>query len=313
MKLTTKQIEVFLGEHFASDITNVEVVGAGAWSTCYGFCKSNEQLVIRTGKYLDDFQTDQRIFAYNSPALPIPEVLEIGEAFGGYYAISTRVYGSFLEQQRSKDWPRVVPSLVTALEAIRLADIANTSGFGGLDDKGNGLRKTWAEHLLAVNDDTPERRTYGWREKLATLPEGEEIFEWGYELLKQVAPVPVPRCLVHCDLINRNVLVNKGKISGVFDWGCVLYGDHLYDLAWFEFWAPWHPELDIGYLKRELEQRWSEVGYTPSHLGSRLLACYLHIGLDHLAYNAYFEHWDTLIATAERMSVLAGKNQSLKS
>jgi hygromycin-B 4-O-kinase len=233
-------------------------------------------------------------------------VFEIGEAFGGYYAISGRVYGSFLEQQSKQDWLRVVPSLVSALEAIRVADVSRTSGFGGWNSEGNGLRKTWAEHLLAVSEDLPERRTYGWKQKLATLPEGEKTFAWGYELLEQLAHISVPRSLVHCDLMNRNVLVNEGKISGVFDWGCALYGDHLYDLAWFEFWAPWHPELDIEYLRRELEQRWFEVGYAPKDLGPRLLACYLHIGLDHLAYNAYFENWDTLMATAKRMKVLAG-------
>jgi hygromycin-B 4-O-kinase len=305
MKLTSKQTAMFLAQHFATDITDLEVVGAGAWSECYGFRKGKQELVIRFGKYVDDFQTDQRAFAYNSPDLPIPEVLEIGEAFGGYYAISTRMYGSFLERQNATDWFTVVPSLVSALEAIRVADISHRSGFGGWDDKGNGLRKTWAEHLLAVSDDLPERRTCGWKEKLPILPEGEKAFEWGYDLLKQVAHVSVPRSLVHCDLMNRNVLVDKGNISGVFDWGCALYGDHLYDLAWFEFWAPWHPELDITYLRKELEQRWANVGYTPNDLGSRLLACYLHIGLDHLAYNAYFENWETLLATAERMKVLA--------
>jgi hygromycin-B 4-O-kinase len=304
MNVTLQQTKVFLSNHFGSNIANVEAVGTGAWSTCYGFRNGKQELVIRFGKYVDDFQTDKWAFAYNTLDLPIPEVLEIGEAFGGYYAISTRVYGSPLEQQNAKDWLQVVPSLVSALEAIRVADISHTSSFGGWDDKGNGLRKTWAEHLLAVSDDLPERRTYGWKEKLAKSSEGEKAFAWGYDLLEQVAHVSVPRGLVHCDLMNRNVLVDKGKISGVFDWGCVLFGDHLHDLAWFEFWAPWHPELDIEYLRRALEQRWSEVDYTPNDLDSRLLACYLHIGLDHLAYNAYLEDWDTLLATVERMRKL---------
>jgi hygromycin-B 4-O-kinase len=307
MGVTLQEAQSFLANHFA-DVSNVEIVGAGAWSKCYGFRKGKQDLVIRFGKYLDDFQTDKQAFAYNSPALPIPEVLEIGEAFGGHYAISTRVYGLPLEQQSTKDWLEVVPSLVSALEALRLADVSHTSGFGGWDAKGNGLRTTWADHLLAVSDDMPERRTYGWREKLATLAEGEKAFVWGYDLLKQLAHVPIPRCLVHSDLMNRNVLVKKGKISGVFDWGCALYGDHLYDLAWFEFWAPWHPELDVGYLRGELKQRWFEVGYTPNDLGSRLLACYLHIGLDHLAYNAYLGDWDTLMATAKQMRGLVEKH-----
>jgi hygromycin-B 4-O-kinase len=304
MDVTLQQAHSFLARHFGSDLPNLEIVGAGAWSTCYGFRKGEHELVIRFGKYMDDFQTDEQAFSFNSPALPIPEVLEIGEAFGGYYAISTRVYGSPLEHLNSKGWPEIVPSLVSALEALRLADISHTSGFGGWDARGNGLRTTWAEHLLAVSDDLPKRRTYGWREKLAAFAEGEKAFIWGYALLEQVAHVSIPRCLVHCDLINRNVLVDKGKISGVFDWGCVLYGDHLYDLAWFEFWSSWYPELDVGYLRRELEQHWVKTGYAPKDVDSRLLACYLHIGLDHLAYNAYLGEWETLLATVERMLTL---------
>ena len=32
-----------------------------------------------------------------------------------------------------------------------------------------------------------------------------------------------------------------------------------------------------------------------------------HIGLDHLAYNAYLGDWVTLVATADRMRALAGR------
>ena len=151
----------------------------------------------------------------------------------------------------------------------------------------------------------PNQRTHGWRERLAaSSPEGEAAFTWGYKLLKDVVTDSIPRCLVHCDLINRNVLVNDDRIAAVFDWGCSLYGDHLYDLAWFEFWAPWTPQLDIHHLKAELLRRWQEVGYAPEDKESRLMACYLHIGLDHLAYNAYLGDWSTLLATAKRMQTL---------
>jgi hygromycin-B 4-O-kinase len=119
-----------------------------------------------------------------------------------------------------------------------------------------------------------------------------------------VANDSVPHCLVHCDLINRNVLVNEDRISAVFDWGCSIYGDHLYDLAWFEFWAPWFPKLNMQYLRSEIERRWREVGYAPENKEARLMACYLHIVLDHLAYNAYLADGTTLAATAERMRIL---------
>jgi aminoglycoside phosphotransferase (APT) family kinase protein len=106
---------------------------------------------------------------------------------------------------------------------------------------------------LSVGDDTPARRTYGWRARLVAFPQTDAIFTWGFDRLKQVANDSVPCCLIHGDLINRNVLVSDSRITGIFDWGCASYGDHLYELAWFEFWAPWFPSLNIDLLRSELE------------------------------------------------------------
>ena len=46
-------------------------------------------------------------------------------------------------------------------------------------------------------------------------------------------------------LLNRNVLVagDGSRLVAVFDWGCSAYGDFLYEVAWFTFWAPWHAGL----------------------------------------------------------------------
>jgi hygromycin-B 4-O-kinase len=157
---------------------------------------------------------------------------------------------------------------------------------------------------LSVADDTLDRRTYGWRARLAAFPQADAVLSWGFDRLKQVANDDVPRGLIHGDLINRNVLVSDSSITGVFDWGCACYGDHLYDLAWFKFWAPWFPSLDIDLLRSELERRWRALRYVPHQKDERLMACYLHIGLDHLAYNAHLRDISALAPTAERMQAL---------
>ncbi|MCB0110398.1 MAG: aminoglycoside phosphotransferase family protein [Caldilineaceae bacterium] len=298
------QARSFLADRFQIDPTQVTLLGEGAWSRCFGFHQGKKELVIRFGNHVDDFEKDQVAHRYAAPDLPIPQVTEIGEAFDGYYAISTRAHGVVLEQVSTEAWRALVPAVVAALEAMRTADITDTSGFGGWGVDRNGSVASWSARLLSVDTDVPAMRTHGWRAKLATLPEGDSAFRWGYELLKQVARDDVPRCLLHCDLINRNVLVQEDRLSGVFDWGCSVYGDHLYELAWFEFWAPWMPQLDVAYLRTALETHWQAIGYDPPHKAERLAACYLHIGLDHLAYNAYLGDWSTLLATAERMQTL---------
>lgn len=302
------QAQHFLADTLEIDSRQVELVGEGAWSRCFGFRRGEQELVIRFGNHVDDFQKDRLAHVYCTPELPIPEVLEIGRAFDGYYAISTRAHGIPLENVRDTQWSALVPALVSALEAMRITDLSAASGFGGWGDGGEASHTLWSEHLLAVADDAPDQRTHGWRERLASSPEGEATFIWGLDLLRRVVSDAVPRSLLHCDLINRNVLVDESRITAIFDWGCSRYGDHLYDLAWFEFWAPWHPNLDIQHLRLALEQRWREVDYIPENLKPRLLACHLHIGLDHLAYNAYLGNWETLAATARQMRTLAAGN-----
>jgi hygromycin-B 4-O-kinase len=284
---TIGQARDFLAGYLGAAPAGVALIGEGAWSRCFGFRRGDEELVIRFGRYVDDFYKDQRAATYATPDLPIPPVLAIGQAFDGYFAISRRAHGVPLENLSSTEWLAVVPSIAAALEAMRTADLSATTGFGGWGSDGQAPCASWSAHLLTVGEDTPDRRTHGWRARLANSPVGDAAFTWGFALLQQVVSDAVPRGLLHCDLINRNVLVDDGRLTAVFDWGCSLYGDHLYDLAWFEFWAPWHPQLDMHHLRSELERRWREVGYAPEDKEARLLACYLHIGLDHLAYNAY--------------------------
>lgn len=308
--ITLAQAHAFLQAHLNAPPEALTLIGAGAWSRCFGYRVGDAEYAIRFGAHVEDFRKDQRAAAYASAALPIPKILEIGAALGGYYAIAPRAYGAPLESVDAETWRAVVPSLAAALETLRTVDIAATTGFGDWDAHGQATATSWPEHLLAVAEDTPALRIHGWRRKLeAGSPEGSAAFAWGYARLQRVASAAIPRSLLHCDLMNRNVLVDAGRITAVIDWGCARYGDHLYDLAWFEFWAPWHPNLDVALLRAELTRRWRQVGYTPDGMAERLAACYLHIGLDHLAYNAHLGNWETLAATAARMKMLVEATQ----
>jgi hygromycin-B 4-O-kinase len=306
------QARSFLARHLRREPSELALIGEGAWSRSFGFRVGEEALVIRFGKHVEDFQKDQFAYAYAAPALPVPRVMEIGEAFDGYYAISTRAYGVPLESLSASDWLAIVPALAAALEATRTADLSSTSGFGDWDLEGKGSHSSWSSHLLAVGEEDPNQRTYGWRERLRASREGNAAFLWGFDLLKNMVNDSAPRSLLHCDWINRNVLVSEARITGVFDWGCSRFGDHLYDLAWFDFWSPWFPNLDMQALWLEMEKRWHEAGYVPHDKVSRLMACYLHIGLDHLGYNAYLGDTEMLLQTVERMRATVAKAKSFR-
>ena len=75
--------------------------------------------MIRFAENAWNFEQDRRFAVHSSPDLPIPQVLEIGEANGAAYAISERVFGDILEELDADRMRRTLPSLFGALDAMR--------------------------------------------------------------------------------------------------------------------------------------------------------------------------------------------------
>ena len=96
------------------------------------------------------------------------------------------------------------------------------------------------------------------------------------------------------------MLVADDRISAVIDWGCAMYGDFLYDLAWFEFWSPWYPAWRGIDFRREAARHYESIGLAVPRFEQRLTACQIHIGLAAQAYNAFKERWGALEETARR-------------
>ena len=103
-----REAQAFLAEHLGHPVDHVELVGEGAWSRCFGFTDGARNLVIRFGRYVDDFEKDARAASFSTPALPVPHVSEVGAAFDGFFAISTRAYGRPLESLDADEWEVLV-------------------------------------------------------------------------------------------------------------------------------------------------------------------------------------------------------------
>ncbi len=195
----------------------------------------------------------------------------------------------------------MLPALFAALDAARLADLSAATGYGSWGADGNAPHQSWRAALLAIADDQQGERTYGWRERLAASPTGSGPFDEALARLDALIPeCAQDRHLIHSDLLNYNVLVEDGRISAVIDWGCAMYGDFLYDLAWFEFWSPWYPAWREIDFRSEAARHFSSIGLTVPRFEERLICCQIHIGLAAQAYNAFKERWDALEETARR-------------
>jgi hygromycin-B 4-O-kinase len=296
-----ERVETFLKSRFGCDDSTVAQLGAGVWSRAFSFRRRDGDYVIRVGAHLEDFAKDQLAAHYASPALPIPRVVEIGEAFGGYYAISERVFGSYIDDVDEIQMRALLPSLFDALDATRLADISRTTGYGGWAADGTAPHPSWRSALLEVNNDRPSDRIHGWRERLEESAVGAGMFDEAYgHLLALAGHVSEERHLIHSDLLHFNVLVDAKRITGVLDWGCGKYGDFLYDLAWLCFWQPWYPAWRRIDFRAEATKHYASIGLHVPHFQERLRCCEIHIGLDGQAYMAYAGNWSDLQAAARR-------------
>ena len=282
----------FARDRYGERASVPEPLGAGGWSKAYSLELDGRAVVLRFGQYGDDFAKDAAIGSMSLPDLPVPRVLEYGPTGDGFFAVSERCYGTALDALTGPEMEATLPSLKATLEAIASVEVlsppcANSSR----DDE-----VSWPEGLLHLDSERP--RLGGWRAKLAASPVGTGSFGAGMAAMREmVATIPDARQLIHNDLLAGNVLVKHAAITGLFDWGNAMIGDALYETAILRFWWPWFPQWSGIDIATELAVPESE---------DRLLAYELHIGLDHLQYNAWVGKTEELIRTDAQVRALLG-------
>lgn len=305
-RVSAAEAEAFLIVRFGAGVTGIEPIGGGAWSRAYAFRHDGAPSIARFGRYPEDFGKDRLAGRYASADLPIPTVTEIGEAFDGFYAISTRAFGRFIDDLDGEHMRSTLPSLLAALDAARSADLTATTGYGGWDPTGGAPYASWQAFLLDVAADRARDRGHGWRPLLEASATGAERFDEAFAHLQSLAAFsPEERSLIHSDLLHFNVLVAGDRISAVFDWGCALYGDFLYDLAWFSFWSPWYPAWQDIDFREEAVRHFAAIRLEVPHFAERFRCCQIHIGLDGQRYQALIGDWDHLERTAQRTLAVA--------
>ena len=302
--LSLEDVLEFLSRRAGSNgVEAVTRIGIGQWSKAFSYRtrRDGREYIARFSALDEDFLKDRRAMAYRSDDLPVPTIVEIGEAFDGYYAISERVVGEFIDNLDEASMRRVLPSLLAAWDAARCVELADTRGFGVWRGDGSGPHPTWRAALLAVEDDPPDGRIHGWRQQLSRSAPGARAFERGYQQLRDLVDAcPEERHLVHSDLLYYNVLVAGDRIVAVLDWGSSLYGDFLWDLAWFTFWQPWYAWPSIDFVL-ETRRHFADIGLDVPRFAERVRCCELAIGLEGMAYQAFRERWTDVEATARRI------------
>ena len=288
-QLTTQEVEAFLQAHHRVPVRDIEALRGGYWSAAYAYRIDDRELVVRFGASREGYDMDQSAMAFGGPGLPVPEVIHVGEALGGAFAISVRHHGRFLEDIEASEAPVVGPAIERLLEALRANTASPTSPpdwSGGLDP----APATWREWLAAGLTDHPTWPNHGWRARLADDADADRLFRACEERLATLWDAcPERRDLVHSDLLHQNVLLNKAgdEVTAVFSWKLSMYGDFLWDVAWCSLWAPWHPGIEALDL---LDRTLVAPDLTSADLvdaETRHTVYMLDIAAQHLGWNAW--------------------------
>lgn len=289
----------FVKNHFGDRAQNLVPLASGDWSRAYAFLLDGRDMIIRFGAYRSDFEKDQAMGRFSMASLPIPKVIEIGETGSEFFAVSERIPGDkHLDELDESEIRVLLPQLLDALYKLQKQDLTSTEKVGLWHPDGTG--RSWGDELLSIAE--PRDRLAGWREKLDKFSRETSIFDAGVLKLSELAPhLPEVRGIVHNDLLNRNVLVDNNKLTGVFDWGNAFYGDPLYDHALFLYWWSWFPQWQGIDLKGIMDLHWEKRGGAPELMKERLLSCLIHIGLDHIAYCAFRDRTDDMKRNADQL------------
>jgi len=289
-----EDVVAFLASHHGAPVTDVELLSGGSWSAAYGYRVGDRELVLRLGRVADWFGVDRDAMAYSREGLPVPAVLDIGDAFGGVYAISERHRGRFLESVRVDEADVAGPTLMTLLDALR-----------SVPDDGR-RNAAWRAWLVASLRDDPGQTVSGWRATLAADPTLDRLYRACESRIHELLDAcPERRDLVHGDLLHGNVLIapDASRVDAVFSWKCSVRGDFLFDVALCTFWgAIAHPGIGAT----------DPFGRTLATAPAGDLAdaalrhhCYeLHIGTSHLGWYVWTNDDDWLRRDAAHLEML---------
>ncbi len=130
------EVDRFLKNWTRAPVRKVSPIGAGDWSRAYSLETDDESLVLRIGAQEEDFQKDRIAASWQQPGLPVPRFIDMGQAFGAFYAITERAEGEFLDRLSQRDVKNVLPVLFRLLDAEQGVRPEEDAGYGIWDGHG---------------------------------------------------------------------------------------------------------------------------------------------------------------------------------
>lgn len=285
--LNDATILTLLGRHFQSKITARETITLGQTTHTERFHVGEAGYILRisTSDGLPERFLNERFVAerFASPQLPIPAFIALDQYKDYDYAITVAATGDALEMLPRADVTPYIPAIIAISEAMRLADVSGTSGYGWLNAQtSDGRFDGWASHLRMIADEEPEEMFYGkWHRMFEETLLERDVFERYFAQMDALLSYcPETRYLVHGNLSLPNIIGQHGRVTAVVDWADARYGDFLFDVACLNLW---YSELNFA---QQFHDFYAQSATDVTNFDQRVLCYQLYIGIDALRFFA---------------------------
>jgi hygromycin-B 4-O-kinase len=298
-------VRALLRAQLGRPVADLHPLAGGEFSRAFAFAVDGRDYVVRVSSFAhaeEAFAKDEYAWRhFASPALPIPRVVATGAADGGHFAISERVAGRRLAELTPSERRALLPATLDTFDAIALADVSGSGGYGAWDATGQGHSASWHDFLADVIENRSEGFYRDWHALFHRSFLERAVYERVYRrMMALAADLPPDRALIHSDYHFDNVLTDGQRITGVIDWGNACYGDRLFDVAWLAWYFVQQGDPEAAALLRARhahEPRFAER-----------MACYeCRVGLDDLRFFARTDRRAQYEWTRDRLLALLGE------
>lgn len=220
-----KRLGYLIAKDFGQEPDKLSPIGSGEISTAYSFEVKNKTYVLRLAAKDSGFKNDQFVSKFSSNQLFIPATLSVGRFERYFYSITQKCPGRLIDRLDYNHRLELLPNFIATTHYFHSLSMNSTSGFGPLNQSGDGLFDNWLDYLLSLSQNPSSL----WPQDYFSLQlkKMNNFFKF----------IPSIHQLIHGDYGFNNVFAYRGSISGVIDWSDAKYGDFVYDIAYLSFWS----------------------------------------------------------------------------
>jgi len=218
-----------------------------------------------------------RITRSNSPrfGIPVPEVLLVTSQGELTFCVETKLFGSTIRNIPWQERDKIKAFVVQSGAILAKIHSVQPTGFGGLNENGQGKFSTWLNYIMEVEDEQGEILESATKIGLSVedVEKGFSVLKENQDFFENVTPH-----LLHGDFSTKHILVEGNTITGIIDFESCKSGDPMWDFAWWSYF--FGEDIPVEWLK----EGYSQVCELDSKFDKKLILYKIRLGLGMIHY-----------------------------